>query len=484
MASLKAIESHLDPDPQVRQRRVDPAVRPQTEFCHSESSKDGTNPFEIRFQAEDAANPLNWSNERKWAYTLLVGVTMFNATFASTLPSGALRSITRAFYPTMAPIESALITTIFVGGCVLGPCFWAPLSEIKGRRMTYLVSTAAYTLMQLGCALATSTAMLLVFRFLSGAFASSALTNAGGVITDLFPPMSRGTPMISHFFDIQAGPIFGPLVGGIVGEKASWRWLFWLLMIIGCALEAALFLLDETYAPLILTQRAKQIRKEVGPRRSLKAILTVNLARPLVMMVTEPIVALATVYMSFVFSLMFMFFAIWPLIFSRIGIYGFDPVKTGLSFTPMGVGCLIAAFMIPYFNRFYVRKSREARRPVPEARLLPAFFVGPLLALGLFCSGWTARRDLHWILPMLAGLPIGCAMVLVFQGWLTYLGDAYGVHATSAIAATVMARSLAGATLPLATHWLVESLGGLGWTSTLLGGFSLIISPLPLIVYR
>lgn len=52
------------------------------------------------------------------------------------------------------------------------------------------------------------------------------------------------------------------------------------------------------------------------------------------------------------------------------------------------------------------------------------------------------------------------------------------------IAATVIARSLAGATLPLATHTLVDALGGIRWLYTLLGALSLLLTPIPFIFYR
>lgn len=34
---------------------------------------------------------------------------------------------------------------------------------------------------------------------------------------------------------------------------------------------------------------------------------------------------------------------------------------------------------------------------------------------------------------MLAGVPIGAAMVLVFQGWIGYLGDCYRLYSSSAV---------------------------------------------------
>lgn len=46
-----------------------------------------------------------------------------------------------------------------------------------------VLSFKAYTILQIGCALAQNKTTLLVCRFLAGTFAACPLTNAGGIIT-------------------------------------------------------------------------------------------------------------------------------------------------------------------------------------------------------------------------------------------------------------------------------------------------------------
>lgn len=75
--------------------------------------------------------------------------------------------------------------------CV-GPLLWGPLSERYGRRLIFLGVWLPYCAFVLGCALAPNIGSMLVFRFLSGCFASSPLTNSGGVIADLWDADRRG----------------------------------------------------------------------------------------------------------------------------------------------------------------------------------------------------------------------------------------------------------------------------------------------------
>lgn len=99
----------------------------------------------------------------------------------------------------------------------------------------------------------------------------------------------------------------------------------------------------------------------------------------------------------------------------------------------MGLGGITAAVLLPLCERYYVRRCRATGGPVPEARLLPTFFVGPLVAVGLLWAGWLGRKSIPYQVTMLAGIPVGAAMVLVFQGWIGYLGDCYRLYSSSAV---------------------------------------------------
>lgn len=90
----------------------------------------------------------------------------------------------------------------------------------------------------------------------------------------------------------------GPIIGGYVTDYAGWRWASWLVMIWGAAACGVMFLVPETYGPAILQQKAKILRKETGENRhwskydvrvGFLELMRVNLSRPFVMAVKEPI---------------------------------------------------------------------------------------------------------------------------------------------------------------------------------------------------
>jgi MFS family permease len=90
-----------------------------------------------------------------------------------------------------------------------GPLLWAPMSELFGRQILFFITYGALTAFNAGAAGSQNVATLLILRFLAGAFGSSPLTNAGGVIADMFPARERGLAM-SIF---SAAPFMGPVLG-------------------------------------------------------------------------------------------------------------------------------------------------------------------------------------------------------------------------------------------------------------------------------
>jgi hypothetical protein len=72
----------------------------------------------------------------------------------------------------------------------------------------------------------------------------------------------------------------------------------WIALILSAVALVLAVILEETYAPTLLQNKAARLRKETGDERwwsrydrkeSLYLILKLNLSRPFVMAVTEPI---------------------------------------------------------------------------------------------------------------------------------------------------------------------------------------------------
>ena len=250
---------------------------------------------------------------------------------------------------------------------------------------------------------------------------------------------------------------------------------------------------NETYPPAILVAKAAELRrrtknwgihaKQEEIEVDFKELITKNVSRPLRILFTEPIVLLVTIYMSFIYGLLYLFLTAYALVFQ--GKYGFNEGVGGLPYFGMLTGELIAFGVVVATNNGYVRKlAANNNIPVPEWRLPIAIAGGISFAGGLFWFGWTGYRGdkIHWIVPTLSGLLTGFGIFSIFLSLLNYLIDAYLMFAASAVAANTILRSGFGAVFPLFAEYMFDGMG-IEWAATLLGCVALVFVPFPIAFY-
>lgn len=170
---------------------------------------DGTEtaPFLVVFQPDDAEDATTFSTWRKWVITLLQAMATLAVTFVSSAYTGGVREIIRHFE--ISQEVATLGVSLFVLGFAIGPLLWAPLSELYGRRSIFIITYLALAVFTAGAACAQNIQTLLILRFFAGAFGSSPLTNAGGVIADMFNKSERG--LATSIFAMA--PFLGPTIG-------------------------------------------------------------------------------------------------------------------------------------------------------------------------------------------------------------------------------------------------------------------------------
>lgn len=132
----------------------------------------------------------NFSASKKWLITSIVTTSVLAITLTSSAYSGSAGRLLIEFGTSRELVS--LGVSLFVLGFAIGPACWAPLSELYGRRVLFVTTHAFVVAFVAAAAGSNSMASLLVFRFLSGVFGASPMTNSGGVIADLFPPSQRG----------------------------------------------------------------------------------------------------------------------------------------------------------------------------------------------------------------------------------------------------------------------------------------------------
>lgn len=107
------------------------------------------------------------------------------------------------------------------------------LADLYGRRPILIVGIVIFLVGSALCGFATSMVALIAFRLLQGLGAGSIMPVATTVVGDLYTIEERARIQgyLASVWGISA--VIGPLVGGIIVERFSWPWVFWINIPIG-----------------------------------------------------------------------------------------------------------------------------------------------------------------------------------------------------------------------------------------------------------
>ncbi|KAL2126243.1 hypothetical protein VTI74DRAFT_1342 [Chaetomium olivicolor] len=443
---------------------------------------------------DDPDCPYNWTMWKRIYMTSIPALLCINVSFASSVYTSGAEDISQTFG--VSHTESLLGLSLFLWALGLGAVIAAPVSEYYGRRIVYLTTVPVFGLFILGSGLAQNFATLAVCRTLAGFFGSAVVSVGGGTNADIWQPAMAGLVYPFYFVSPFLGPAFGPVIGGFLAEAKGFRWLEWVILFMVAFNYLYSLPQPETYKKTILKNRSRadSLSRNTPPSQPLKlslpstALLQRILLKPFIMLFTESIVLFMTIYMAFNFAVFYSFFAAFPYIFgSSTNKYHFTPSQQGLTFISIALGCVIGFLAVVYIDR-RTYPALEVKYSVgavpPEYRLYGAMVGCALNPASLFWFGWTADAGVHWLCPVVAAVPFAVGNIMVYSSGALYIMDSYGSqHGASALSANSLLRYAAGGAFPLFTVQMFSSLG-IGWASSLLGFVSVVLVPVPWVLYR
>jgi EmrB/QacA subfamily drug resistance transporter len=108
------------------------------------------------------------------------------------------------------------------------------LGDLIGRRRVFLAGLAVFVIASLACGLAPSPGALIAARFVQGIGGAMASAVTLGMIVRLFEdPADQGRAIGAFAFTGAVGASVGLIIGGILVQYASWRWIFFVNLPIG-----------------------------------------------------------------------------------------------------------------------------------------------------------------------------------------------------------------------------------------------------------
>ena len=112
------------------------------------------------------------------------------------------------------------------------------IADTFGRKPIFIIGILTFLTGSVLCGLAQSMVLLIVFRGIQGIGGGIIVTSVFTVVADLFPPQKRGKYMgiVTSIYGLSS--IIGPLLGGLITDHLSWRWIFYINLPVGIVATA------------------------------------------------------------------------------------------------------------------------------------------------------------------------------------------------------------------------------------------------------
>ncbi|KIV82321.1 hypothetical protein, variant [Exophiala sideris] len=447
--------------------------------------------YEVDFGVEDPDDPRNWSTAYKACSLFAISFGTLGVVMYSTSYTSGMGKMQEEFGVQSETIATLGVTT-YLFGLALGCLLLAPIAETYGRKPVYTICMTIFTILVIPAGLAHNLQSIIIIRFFGAIFGSAMIANAPGSIADMVSDEYRSTAFSIWSIGPMNGPVIGPVIGGFVTDYLGWRWTNWIVMIWAGVASVLLFLMKETYSPVLLQNKAKKLRREESDERywsrydirvGFFQLMRINLSRPFIMMVKEPICIFWNVYISLIYGILYLCFVAYPIVFTEGR--GWSVGLSGLSFLGIGIGTMICICSASPIRKMINRHKPDADGNVPPESMLSIVCVAAIMVpVGQIWFAWTCYpTSIHWAVPIAAGIPFGFGNGTVFIYSGNYLAYSYGIYAASAMAGNALIRSLLGGTLPLAGPAMYRALGP-NWAGMLLGLLEVLIIPIPFLFYR
>jgi EmrB/QacA subfamily drug resistance transporter len=164
----------------------------------------------------------------------------FAAIVLAMLPAVLDQTILATALPTIAGdlgrlTDVSWVVTAYVVAAAATTPLWGKLGDRHGRKRLLEISLATFLVGSALCGIAQSITMLVVSRALQGIAAGGLMTLAMASVGDLVEPRERGRYQGYITSTFAVATVAGPLIGGLLVEHVSWRWVFYVNLPLGLA---------------------------------------------------------------------------------------------------------------------------------------------------------------------------------------------------------------------------------------------------------
>src|SRR5256886_1762342 len=171
----------------------------------------------------------------------------FAAIVLAMLPAVLDQTILATALPTIAAdlgrlTDLSWVVTAYVVAAAATTPLWGKLGDRHGRKLLLEVALVLFVGASALCGTAQDITALIATRAVQGAAAGGLMTLAMAAVGDIVAPRERGRYQGYIGAAFAVATVAGPLIGGVLVDHASWRWVFYVNLPLGLVAFAALAL--------------------------------------------------------------------------------------------------------------------------------------------------------------------------------------------------------------------------------------------------
>ncbi|KAI8977257.1 major facilitator superfamily domain-containing protein [Mycotypha africana] len=472
--------------------------------CHKPATATPVNIDIEKYSIQDAVTEEDKGESVKEPYSIFTTPQLIRMLTICSL-TAMISPLTASIYlPAVLQIENEmkisteqvnLTITVYMVFQAVSPTFWGTIADSYGRRPVLMITMLVYCAACTGLALAPNYAALTIFRMLQAFGSSSVIAISAGLLGDIVDSKKRGSYFGVYSLGQLLGPALGPVLGGIITEELGWRWIFWILVILGgTSITFVGFFVPETLRSLVGNgsgyanptpyqyyakkrgkideQKVAAIKEANGPRSRM------NFLAPFIYL-REPDVLIALLHSGIFYTSFYSFLTSTTKQFNIH--YGLSELQIGLCFLCQGGGTLLGSYITGMFlDREYKSVRRKFRLKHPDQPdLQPSIYTARLRSswISLFFAD-TMPLVYGW--AMHANAPLPAALIIQFiAGFSTssttirvqsLIVDLFPGKGASITASNNLIRCMLGAIATVAIDPGIEGIG-IGWMFTVISLF-------------
>jgi EmrB/QacA subfamily drug resistance transporter len=171
---------------------------------------------------------------RRWLVFAVVSTALLMSSIDSTIVATALPTMRHELHTSLSSAGWTLT------GYTLGQIVMAPLAgnlgDAYGRKPVFVLALVVFTTSSLLCGLVNTIHLLVPLRILRALGGGAFIPSAIGIISETFDDAGRARAVGLTSSILPAGGLIGPVLGAVLIEILSWRWIFFINVPVGLLL--------------------------------------------------------------------------------------------------------------------------------------------------------------------------------------------------------------------------------------------------------